>query len=118
MSEEKTDIKNTEFTNKMKEMGWREIDSSELPEAVKRLKNKGRKITLRECKSEVKLVLDADIVEHFKQASGENGEDYKTLINTALRNLVDSEQTESGKFDEILNDREFLSRLKSELETV
>ena len=118
MSEEKTDIKNTEFTNKMKEMGWREIDSSELPEAVKRLKNKGRKITLRECKSEVKLVLDADIVEYFKQASSKKGENYKILINTALRNLVDSEQTESGKFDEILNDREFLSRLKSELETV
>ena len=118
MSEEKTDIKKTEFTNKMKEMGWREIDLSELPEAVKRLKNKGRKITLRECKSEVKLVLDADIVEHFKQASEKNGEDYKILINTALRNLVDSEQKESGKFDEILNDREFLSRLKSELETV
>ena len=98
--------------------GLRRIDPSELPEAVKRLKNKGRKITLRECKSEVKLVLDADIVEHFKQASEKNGKDYKILINAALRNLVDSEQTESGKFDEILNDREFLTRLKSELETV
>ena len=98
--------------------GLRRIDPSELPEAVKRLKNKGRKITLRECKSEVKLVLDADIVEHFKQASGKKGENYKILINTALRNLVDGEQAKSGKFNEILNDREFLSRLKSELETV
>ena len=98
--------------------GLKRINPSELPEAVKRLKNKGRKITLRECKSEVKLLLDADIVEYFQLESGENGEDYKNLINTALRNLVDSQKTNGGKYDEILNDRKFLSRLKSELETV
>lgn len=118
MSEEKEDIEKAKFTKKMKELGWREIDSSELPEAVKRLKGKGRKTTLRDCKSEVKISLDADIVNYFREKSGKNGKDYKFLINAALRKLVDGEKASGGKFDEILNDKEFLSRLKSELETV
>lgn len=118
MNEGKEDIEKTEFEQKMKEMGWREIDASELPEPIRKLKENPRKISLRECKSEVTILLDADIVEHFQQESGKCGEDYKKLINAALRNLVDSGKANSGKFDEILNDREFLSKLKSELETV
>lgn len=98
--------------------GLKRIDPSELPEAIKRLKGKGQKTALRDCKSEVKISLDADIVRHFREKSGKNGEDYKILINAALRKLVDSEKLNGGKFDEILKDREFLSRLKSELETV
>ena len=42
-------------------------------------------------KQRISIMLDAPIIEHFKAAAGERG--YQTLINDALRRLIDGDQT-------------------------
>jgi uncharacterized protein (DUF4415 family) len=106
-----------EIDAELKKRGFRRLSPEELPKAIRNLRGSGKKVQLRDCKSRITIYLDADIVEHFKQQSDENGKGYQTLINDALRNLVDNENA-VGKFDEILEDKEFLSKLKTELETV
>ena len=42
-------------------------------------------------KQRISIMLDAPIIEYFKAAAGERG--YQTLINDALRRVIDGEQT-------------------------
>lgn len=42
-------------------------------------------------KQRISIMLDAPIIEHFKAAAGERG--YQTLINDALRRVIEGEQT-------------------------
>ena len=77
--------------------------------------------TVREAKSRITIYLDADIVEHFRNAAENSKTGYQTLINQTLREKIDGSQT-AAKADEIieklLQDKAALSRLKAELETV
>ncbi len=53
----------------------------------KHLKN----LTLKDCKSRVNIMLDADIVEFFKEQAAQKGSlPYQTQINQALRQFVEN----------------------------
>ncbi len=53
----------------------------------KHLKN----LTLKDCKSRVNIMLDADIVEFFKEQAANKGSlPYQTQINQALRQFVEN----------------------------
>ncbi len=77
--------------------------------------------TVKEAKSRITIYLDADIVEHFKNAAENSKTGYQTLINQTLREKIDGSQTVE-KADEVieklLQDKTALSRLKAELETI
>jgi uncharacterized protein (DUF4415 family) len=71
---------------------------------------------LRDCKSRITIYLDADIIEHFKQEAAGSGEGYQTLINRALRSVVESENALPEQIKEnLLSDKEFLQSLKNAL---
>jgi len=77
--------------------------------------------TVKEAKSRITIYLDADIVEHFKNAAENSKTGYQTLINQTLREKIDGSQ-KIEKADEVieklLQDKAALSRLKVELETI
>ncbi len=81
----------------------------------------GEPKNVRESKSRITIYLDADIVEHFKAQAENSKIGYQTLINQTLREKITGEQT-AEKADEVierlLQDKNALSRLKAELETV
>ncbi len=81
----------------------------------------GKLKTSKEAKSRITIYLDADIVEHFKNAAENSKTGYQTLINQTLREKIDGSQTVE-KADEVieklLQDKTALSRLKAELETI
>src|SRR6266404_3989501 len=67
-------------------------------------------------KSRITIYLDADIVTRFKKTAQKEGTGYQTLINNALRRIVDSEQKEAEKENlknELLKDKQFLRELKT-----
>ena len=69
-------------------------------------------------KSRITIFLDADIVDSFKKEAETTNEGYQTLINLALRKIVDGKQKEAEKQHikrEILEDKEFLRELKKAL---
>ena len=76
---------------------------------------------LREAKNRITIYLDADIVEYFKNEAEISKTDYQTLMNQTLREKIDGSQT-AAKVDELierlLQDKNALSRLKAELETI
>ena len=76
---------------------------------------------VKESKSRITIYLDADIVEHFKAQAENSNTGYQTLINQTLREKITGAQT-AEKSDELierlLQDKNALSRLKAELETV
>ncbi len=96
----------SEFANKIKEMGWREINRRDRP-----------LITLKdENKSRITIYLDADIIEHYKEAAKETDMGYQTLINRALRDLVGVQNVIPERLKEnLLADEKFLQNLKSAL---
>ena len=75
----------------------------------------------KEAKNRITIYLDADIVEHFKAEAENSRTGYQTLINQALREKIADSQT-ANKTDEVieklLQDKNALSRLKAELETI
>jgi uncharacterized protein (DUF4415 family) len=75
----------------------------------------------KEAKNRITIYLDADIVEHFKSEAEQSKTGYQTLINQTLREKIDGSQS-AKKADElierILHDKNALSRLKAELETI
>jgi len=77
--------------------------------------------SLREAKNRITIYLDADIVEYFKNEAEISKTDYQTLMNQTLREKIDGSQT-AAKVDEVierlLQDKNALSRLKAELETI
>lgn len=71
---------------------------------------------LRDCKSRITIMIDADIIEHFKQLAEESGKGYQTLINQALRDSIDSEKTILSEVKEdLLKDKKFLDNLRNAL---
>ena len=69
-------------------------------------------------KSRVTIYLDADIVSKFKETAEKEKIGYQTLINDALRRLVDAGNKETEKQslkDELLKDKKFLRKLKTAL---
>jgi uncharacterized protein (DUF4415 family) len=69
----------------------------------------------RDMKSRITIYLDADIVIKFKEIADEQKAGYQTLINDALRTIVDAMAEESEKEnlkEDILKDKKFLRRLK------
>ena len=75
----------------------------------------------KEAQNRITIYLDADIVEHFKAEAKNSRTGYQTLINQALREKIADSQT-ANKTDEVieklLQDKNALSRLKAELETI
>lgn len=72
----------------------------------------------RDCKNRITTYLDADIVSHFKKLAEKEGAGYQTLINNALRRIVDGEQKELEKEElknELLKDKQFIRKLKTVL---
>lgn len=59
-----------------------------------------KNVTLRDCKSRITIYLDADIVGFFKQEAEKTNEGYQTLINRALRELVDGKSLSEEDFKE------------------
>jgi uncharacterized protein (DUF4415 family) len=79
------------------------------------------KKALKESKNRITIYLDADIVEHFKTEAQKSKLGYQTLINQALREKINASQTVETAGDiieKIIKDKNALSRLKAELETV
>jgi uncharacterized protein (DUF4415 family) len=111
MKKEKKDLEeeNSEFAEKMKEMGWREIDRRDRPAIL-------QKSSLQGNKERITIYLDADLVKFFKEAAEQTDEGYQTLINSALRSVVESENALPEQIKEkLLSDKEFLQSLKNAL---
>ena len=84
------------------------------------LKAKKSATDLENCKVEVSLYLDADILEYFrKRAELPDSVPYQTQINDELRRVVENDSQELQNIEkDILNDEEFLRALKEKLETI
>lgn len=71
-----------------------------------------------EKKNRVTIYFDADIVSRFRKMSEREGVGYQTLMNDALRRIVDgmaeNEEKQNLKED-LLKDKKFLKRLKTAL---
>ncbi|MCD9185125.1 MAG: BrnA antitoxin family protein [Pyrinomonadaceae bacterium] len=81
----------------------------------------GEPKNVRESKSRITIYLDADIVEHFKTEAENSKIGYQTLINQTLREKINNAAVEKNSdelIEKLLNDKNALSRLKAELETV
>ena len=92
----------------------RRVSEEELPESVRRRREAAR----RKLKNRVTIYLDADIVSKFKKTAEKEKIGYQTLINDALRRLVDAghKETEEQKLkDDLLKDKKFLRKLKTAL---
>lgn len=74
----------------------------------------------KEAKNRITIYLDADIVEHFKAQAENSRVGYQTLINQALREKIEGSQTvkTDDVIERLLRDKNALSRLKAELETI
>ena len=77
----------------------------------------GEPKTAKESKSRITIYLDADIVEHFKTQAENSKTGYQTLINQTLREKINGSQADE-LLEKLLRDKNALSRLKAELETV
>ena len=72
----------------------------------------------RAVKNRVTIYLDTDIVIRFKETAEKEKIGYQTLINDALRQLVDADNEKKEKKnlkEELLKDKKFLRKLKSAL---
>lgn len=90
---------------------FRRIDGLELVEHRARIAR-----ALGNKKSRVTIYFDSDIVSHFKEIAERDHSAYQTLINEALRSLVDgrNEKLEKQNLkDDLLKDRKFLKKLKA-----
>lgn len=93
---------------------FRRVSEEELPEPIR----KRREAARRKLKNRVTIYLDADIVFKFKETAEKENIGYQTLINDALRRLVDNgnKVTENNSFkEELLSDKKFLRKLKTAL---
>jgi|SRR5580765_8817636 len=69
-------------------------------------------------KSRVTIYLDGDIISKFKETAEKEKIGYQTLINDALRRLVDTSNKETEKQslkEDLLKDKKFLRKLKTAL---
>ena len=75
----------------------------------------------KENKKAITIMLDPDIIEHFKKQTEGTTTGYQTLINQTLREKIDGSQSARNAdelIERLLRDKNALSRLKAELETV
>jgi uncharacterized protein (DUF4415 family) len=73
---------------------------------------------LRDCKSRITIYLDADIVAKFREMGENENTGYQTLINRELRKVVDEMDAIEAQAlikEELLNDEQFIDRLKEKL---
>jgi uncharacterized protein (DUF4415 family) len=106
--------KEIDFSEKGFQKQFRQIDRKNRPNAAI---NK----SLREAKNRITIYLDADIVEHFKTQAEIFKTGYQTLINQTLREKINSSESNKNAdelIERLLSDKNALSRLKAELETV
>ncbi len=88
---------------------FRRLEGEELEEHKLRIaKARGKS------KDRVTIFFDSDIVRNFKDRSEREGVGYQTLMNEALRNVIEREAAADIK-EEMLKDKKFLKRLKSAL---
>ena len=81
----------------------------------------GEPKSVKESKSRITIYLDADIVEHFKAQAENSNTGYQTLINQTLREKVNNSQVDKNAdelIERLLQDKNALSRLKAEMETI
>lgn len=71
----------------------------------------------KENKKTITIMLDPDIIEHFKAQAESSRTGYQTLINQTLRNSIGDSQ-ETDPIEKLLKDKKALRRLKSSLEKV
>lgn len=79
------------------------------------------KKALKESKNRITIYLDADIVEHFKAQAEISKTGYQTLINQTLREKINDSQSNKNAdelTEKLLQDKDWLKKLKAELETV
>ncbi|HQU92916.1 MAG TPA: BrnA antitoxin family protein [Pyrinomonadaceae bacterium] len=86
------------------------ISVDELPEPIRKRREAARK----KLKGRVTIYFDAEIIDRFKEKGKREGVGYQTLMNEALRTVVEREVNADLKED-MLKDKKFLKRLKSAL---
>jgi uncharacterized protein (DUF4415 family) len=82
-SDEAPKITQADFDRAKFRMGGKAVSRADWQAAVR----------ARVQKKRVNIMLDAPIIEHFKALAGERG--YQTLINDALRRIVEGEHVEA-----------------------
>src|SRR5438093_5950498 len=98
MKNKKNDVdEGIDFSEKAFKKRFKRVDRPEFVDRI--LQN----TFLPDSKSRITIFLDADIVTRFKEAAEKEGIGYQTLINNALRRIVDGEQKEVEK-EELKNE--------------
>jgi len=67
-------------------------------------------------KNRITIMLDPDVIEHFKSEAERSHIGYQTLINKALRDTISAETADP--IEKLLKDKKTLKRLKAELDAV
>ncbi len=101
---------NLETSAEAKSRGLKRVTSDHR----KHLKN----LTLKDCKSRVNIMLDADIVEFFKEQAANKGSlPYQTQINQALRQFVENAKEPNNEVItmKMLDNPSFISTLAEKL---
>ncbi len=71
----------------------------------------------KENKKTITIMLDPDIIEHFKTEAERTRVGYQTLINQTLRETIEGTAS-SDPLEKLLKNKKALKRLKAELEAV
>lgn len=71
----------------------------------------------RENKKPITIMLDPDIIEHFKAQAESSRTGYQTLINQTLRDSIQDAEM-ADPIEKLLNNKKALKRLKTKLEAV
>lgn len=71
----------------------------------------------KENKKTITIMLDPDIIEHFKTQAEKSNLGYQTLINQTLRETIEDPER-SDLIENLLRDKNALKRLKQKLQTV
>lgn len=91
------------------------VSEDALPEPIRARRQAAR----RKLKNRVTIYLDSDIVSSFKDSAEKEDVGYQTLINNALRQIVDAKNRKAEQQsikDDLLTDRKFLKKLREALE--
>lgn len=108
--------------NKTKNGNELETSTEAKSRGLKRVNSDHRKhlknLSLKDCKSRVNIMLDADIVEFFKQQAATKGSlPYQTQINQALRQFMDNANEPKNEVItmKMLDNPDFISILAEKL---
>jgi uncharacterized protein (DUF4415 family) len=67
-------------------------------------------------KNRITIMLDPDVIEHFKTEAERSHTGYQTLINKTLRETMNAKTADP--IEKLLKDKKALKRLKAKLESV